>query len=155
MPKDSAIIDPPDIGDNGSVPVQPYLNRLPTATSDAENRVLDNVFTRIDVETVERFERMYAKKAIVDALDALKISIRWELRQLRDIVQSKKSSGDTKIRAMEKVEAIRSFVFDARPVSVNHKKREAGSKEPKEVSTFMREEADTAADKWEPKEDGG
>ena len=155
MAKDSAIIDPPNIGDNGAVPVQEYLNRLPSTTSDAENRVLDRAFTGIDVETVERFEKMYAKKAIVDALESLGVNVRWDIRQLRDIVQNKKSAGMTKLRAMEKIESIRSFVFDARPVSINHKKREAGTNDPKEVSPPMREEADTAADAWEPKEPDG
>lgn len=155
MPKDSAIIDPPDIGGNGAAPVQPYLTRLPLTMSDAENRVLDRAFTAIDVETVERFERMYAKKAIVEALESLGMNIRWDIRQLRDIVQNKKSAGLTKLRAMEKIEAIRSFVFDARPVSINHKKREPATNDPKEVSVFMREEADTAENAWEPKEEGG
>ena len=142
-------------GDNGSVSTQPYLNRIAATTSVEENRTLDEAFSNLPVEDIARFERMYAKNAIISALKCLGINIQWELRALQGIVLSKKSAGMTKMKALQKIEDIRSTIIDTRVKPITKLPISPAAKAEKEVPPHMRDEADAAADQWEPKEDGG
>ncbi len=132
-----------------------YRDRVSKIASDFDSCTLQEAFEKWDVETVRRFAAMYAKDAVVSALESLGINVHWELRSYSEIVRNPKTAPTLRLEALSKIQSIRATVFDNRVGPTPKRATSAAAKEASEVSPAMRQEAESAGEKWGPQEDCG
>ena len=98
---------------------------------------------------------MYAKDAVVSALESLGINVHWELRSYSEIVRNPKTPATLKLEGLNRIQAIRATVFDNRVGPTSKRPMSADAKEASEISPSMRQEAESASEQWGPNEEGG
>lgn len=133
--------------------------RLAELVSDDENNSIEQAFQKGDIDTIRRFAAMYAKRAVVFALEKIGVNILWEIQQYVEISRDAESSPAVRMEALSKIQSIRATVFDSRigptakrPVGAATKE----AREAREVDPSMRQEAETADQAWDPpKGEGG
>ena len=132
-----------------------HLNLASKLLLESTARTLDEAFAEESVEMARRFAAMYAKDAVVTALESLGINVHWELRTYSEIVRNPKTAPSIRLEALSKIQSIRSMVYDNRVGPTPKRATSATLKVPAEVTSAMQKEADSAAEQWGPKEAGG
>ena len=129
-----------------------YRARVSKIASDLDSCTLEEALRKEDADIVRKFAAMYAKSAVVSALESLGINVHWELRSYSEIVRNPKTPPTLRLEALSKIQSIRATVYDNRVAPVTKRPTTATAKESSEVSPTMRQEADSASEQWGPKE---